>query len=123
MDVYYIEILMPSLVLIITPKLSTSLYSDHYLWTEKEWICLLGYGWAMLFINWPVLYYFINIYIFSIFRYQIPENWPYQEARRLFKEPAALTDEEQLEIKWTAPDEEVRNPSWKLLYDNPFNWD
>lgn len=44
---------------------------------------------------------------FSIFRYQIPEDWPYQEARRLFKEPVALSDEEQLEIKWSAPDEEV----------------
>lgn len=75
----------------------------------------------------------LSIWIFSIFRYQIPEKWPYQEARQLFKEPVALTDEEQLEIKWTAPDEEVRNPSWKLLYDNPsstidsgkskyFNW-
>lgn len=40
-------------------------------------------------------------------RYQIPDDWPYQEARRLFKEPSVLSDEEQLEIKWTAPDEEV----------------
>ncbi|RXI01672.1 hypothetical protein DVH24_015021 [Malus domestica] len=42
-------------------------------------------------------------------RYQIPEEWPYQEARRLFKEPVALSDEEQVEIKWTAPDEEVND--------------
>ncbi|KAK4476775.1 hypothetical protein RD792_015935 [Penstemon davidsonii] len=38
-------------------------------------------------------------------RYQIPENWPYQEARRLFKEPSVSTDDE-IELKWTAPDEE-----------------
>lgn len=42
-----------------------------------------------------------------ISRYQIPEDWPYQEARQLFKEPAVLTDEEQLDVKWTSPDEEV----------------
>ncbi|KAF7805009.1 flap endonuclease 1 isoform X2 [Senna tora] len=39
-------------------------------------------------------------------RYQIPDDWPYQEARRLFKEPVVLTEEEQLDLKWTAPDEE-----------------
>ncbi|KAJ7977790.1 Flap endonuclease 1 [Quillaja saponaria] len=40
-------------------------------------------------------------------RYQIPDDWPYQEARRLFKEPLVFKEEEQLEIKWTAPDEEA----------------
>ncbi|XAR52771.1 Spleen exonuclease [Bertholletia excelsa] len=39
-------------------------------------------------------------------RYQIPDDWPYQEARRLFKEPLVYSDDEQLEIKWSAPDEE-----------------
>lgn len=39
-------------------------------------------------------------------RYQIPEDWPYQEARQLFKEPSVVADEEELDIKWTAPDEE-----------------
>lgn len=53
-----------------------------------------------------MLYYFIDKKPCT-FRYQIPDNWPYEEARRLFKEPVALTDDEQLEIKWTAPDEEV----------------
>eukprot|EP00262_Sarcandra_glabra_P005830 TRINITY_DN17704_c1_g3_i1.p1 TRINITY_DN17704_c1_g3~~TRINITY_DN17704_c1_g3_i1.p1 ORF type:complete len:383 (+),score=69.69 TRINITY_DN17704_c1_g3_i1:76-1224(+) len=38
-------------------------------------------------------------------RYQIPENWPYQEARRLFKEPVVSASDGQLDIKWTAPDE------------------
>ena len=42
-----------------------------------------------------------------ICRYQIPEDWPYEEARRLFKEPLVCVDEEQLDIKWSAPDEEV----------------
>uniref|UniRef100_A0A2P2JYH7 Flap endonuclease 1 n=1 Tax=Rhizophora mucronata TaxID=61149 RepID=A0A2P2JYH7_RHIMU len=40
-------------------------------------------------------------------RYQIPVNWPYKEARQLFKEPVVLADEEQPDLKWSAPDEEV----------------
>ncbi|KAM1691481.1 hypothetical protein ACFXTN_030270 [Malus domestica] len=54
-------------------------------------------------------------------RYQIPEEWPYQEARRLFKEPVALSDEEQVEIKWTAPDEEGLIAF--LVNENGFNSD
>lgn len=42
-----------------------------------------------------------------MFRYQIPEDWPYQEARHLFKEPVVLADEEEPELKWSSPDEEV----------------
>ncbi|KAL0412847.1 UNVERIFIED_CONTAM: Flap endonuclease 1 [Sesamum radiatum] len=42
-------------------------------------------------------------------RYQIPDDWPYQEARWHFKEPSVLTDDDQLELKWTAPDEDVIN--------------
>lgn len=41
-------------------------------------------------------------------RYQIPEPWPYQEARRLFKEPLVTPTEELPEFKWNAPDEEVK---------------
>ena len=36
-------------------------------------------------------------------RYQIPEDWPYQEARRMFKEPLVSNDAE--ELKWTPLDE------------------
>ncbi|KAK7838377.1 flap endonuclease 1 [Quercus suber] len=54
-------------------------------------------------------------------RYQIPDDWPYQEARRLFKEPLVCTDEEQLEIKWTAPDEEGLVTF--LVNENGFNSD
>ncbi|KAK1277110.1 Flap endonuclease 1-A [Acorus gramineus] len=39
-------------------------------------------------------------------RYHIPETWPYQEARCLFKEPLVSDPNDQPEIKWTAPDEE-----------------
>lgn len=39
------------------------------------------------------------------YRYQIPEDWPYQEARHLFKEPNVTMDVP--ELKWIAPDEEV----------------
>ncbi|XP_056865884.1 flap endonuclease 1 isoform X1 [Raphanus sativus] len=54
-------------------------------------------------------------------RYQIPEEWPYNEARRLFKEPDVLTDEEQLDIKWTSPDEE--GIVQFLVNENGFNID
>ncbi|XP_072969182.1 flap endonuclease 1-A-like [Typha angustifolia] len=36
-------------------------------------------------------------------RYQIPDDWPYQEARQLFKEPRVSL--ELPELKWTTPDE------------------
>ncbi|KAF6135144.1 hypothetical protein GIB67_035215 [Kingdonia uniflora] len=46
--------------------------------------------------------------LFSFWKwFQIPEDWPYQEARRLFKEPLVSSEDQQLEIKWTAPDEEA----------------
>ncbi|XP_058002916.1 flap endonuclease 1 isoform X2 [Hevea brasiliensis] len=54
-------------------------------------------------------------------RYQVPEDWPYQEARRLFKEPVVLADEEEPEIKWTAPDEEGLITF--LVNENGFNSD
>ncbi|KAJ4721783.1 Flap endonuclease 1 [Melia azedarach] len=54
-------------------------------------------------------------------RYQIPEDWPYQEARLLFKEPEVFVDEEQLDIKWTAPDEEGLINF--LVNENAFNSD
>ncbi|KAK6143813.1 hypothetical protein DH2020_024161 [Rehmannia glutinosa] len=40
-------------------------------------------------------------------RYQVPDDWAYQESQRLFKEPSVLTNDDQLELKWTDPDEEV----------------
>ncbi|KAK9055928.1 hypothetical protein SSX86_027015 [Deinandra increscens subsp. villosa] len=55
-------------------------------------------------------------------RYQIPEDWPYQEARRLFKEPLVCNDDdEQLQLKWTAPDEEGLINF--LVTENGFNSD
>ncbi|XP_043712701.1 flap endonuclease 1 isoform X2 [Telopea speciosissima] len=54
-------------------------------------------------------------------RYQIPEDWPYQEARHLFKEPVVSADHEQLEIKWTSPDEEGLITF--LVNENGFNHD
>ncbi|GAB2283139.1 Elongation of fatty acids protein 2 [Dionaea muscipula] len=54
-------------------------------------------------------------------RYQIPEDWPYQDARRLFKEPFVFAEDEAPEIKWTSPDEEGLI---KFLVDeNGFNSD
>ncbi|XP_057501410.1 flap endonuclease 1 isoform X2 [Actinidia eriantha] len=54
-------------------------------------------------------------------RYQIPDDWPYEGARRLFKEPLVFTDDEQLEIKWSAPDEEGLLTF--LVNENGFNSD
>ncbi|XP_056165153.1 flap endonuclease 1-like [Syzygium oleosum] len=53
-------------------------------------------------------------------RYQIPDNWPYGEARLLFKEPIVST-EEQPEIKWTAPNDEGLMSF--LVNENGFNID
>ncbi|KAL1558817.1 Elongation of fatty acids protein 2, variant 2 [Salvia divinorum] len=54
-------------------------------------------------------------------RYQIPFDWPYQDTRKLFREPSVLTDYDKLELKWTDPDEEglVRF----LVNENTFNID
>ncbi|KAK6805168.1 hypothetical protein RDI58_002953 [Solanum bulbocastanum] len=54
-------------------------------------------------------------------RYQIPDDWPYEEARRLFKEPLVVTDDEQTELKWAAPDEEGLVNF--LVKENGFNID
>ncbi|THG07382.1 hypothetical protein TEA_016174 [Camellia sinensis var. sinensis] len=54
-------------------------------------------------------------------RYQIPDDWPYQEARHLFKEPLVFVDDEQLDIKWSAPDEEGLINF--LVIENGFNSD
>lgn len=54
-------------------------------------------------------------------RYQIPDDWPYQEARCLFKEPQVFSDDEQLDIKWSAPDEEGLITF--LVNENGFNSD
>ncbi|KAK4424481.1 Flap endonuclease 1 [Sesamum alatum] len=54
-------------------------------------------------------------------RYQVPDDWPYQEARWLFKEPSVLTDDDQLELKWTAPDEDGLISF--LVNENAFNRD
>ncbi|KAL8541924.1 hypothetical protein ACS0TY_002972 [Phlomoides rotata] len=54
-------------------------------------------------------------------RYQIPVEWPYQETRRLFREPLVLTDDYQLELKWMAPDEEGLESF--LVNENTFNRD
>ena len=44
---------------------------------------------------------------FFIVRYQIPESWPFEEARQLFKEPLVTIEEDKLNLKWNPPDEEV----------------
>ena len=38
-------------------------------------------------------------------KYPVPEDWPYKEARELFKHPDVVNTD-GLELKWTAPDEE-----------------
>uniref|UniRef100_A0A7N0VID6 Flap endonuclease 1 n=1 Tax=Kalanchoe fedtschenkoi TaxID=63787 RepID=A0A7N0VID6_KALFE len=39
-------------------------------------------------------------------RYRIPDDWEYQEARQLFKEPSVVGDVEKMQFQWNAPDEE-----------------
>ena len=38
-------------------------------------------------------------------KYNVPENFNYEEARRLFREPE-VTPAEELDLKWEKPDEE-----------------
>lgn len=38
-------------------------------------------------------------------KYPLPEDWPYEEARMLFKKPEVI-DPEMTDIKWTEPDED-----------------
>ncbi|KAE8665607.1 Flap endonuclease 1 [Hibiscus syriacus] len=54
-------------------------------------------------------------------RYSIPDDWPYEEARRLFKEPLVCMDDEQLDLKWSAPDTEGLITF--LVNENGFNID
>lgn len=54
-------------------------------------------------------------------RYQIPDSWPFQEARQLFKEPLVTTEESQTELRWTPPDEEGLRKF--LVEENGFNND
>ncbi|GMJ11730.1 Flap Endonuclease I, SHADE AVOIDANCE 6 [Hibiscus trionum] len=39
-------------------------------------------------------------------RYSVPDDWQYEEARCLFKEPLVCTNNEQFEMEWSAPDDE-----------------
>jgi len=39
-------------------------------------------------------------------KYTVPETWPYQQARRLFKEPE-IQEADTVELIWSAPDEEA----------------
>ncbi|XP_019427473.1 PREDICTED: flap endonuclease 1-like isoform X3 [Lupinus angustifolius] len=54
-------------------------------------------------------------------RYQIPDDWLYQEARHLFKEPTVSSEEEELNLKWSGPDEEGLITF--LVNENGFNND
>lgn len=38
-------------------------------------------------------------------KYQVPDDWPFEDVRHLFKAPE-VADPDQIEIKWTDPDEE-----------------
>ncbi|KAK2155075.1 hypothetical protein LSH36_250g03077 [Paralvinella palmiformis] len=39
-------------------------------------------------------------------KYNVPEEWPYEQARKLFKAPDVM-DAEKIELKWTEPDEKA----------------
>ena len=48
-------------------------------------------------------------------KHSIPENWLFEEARRLFKHPE-VTPGEEIDFKWEKPDEEVRNVVITVIY-------
>lgn len=110
MDVLFMKfnaILTVTFALIIVH--SHILSSGLKLSRHTEWFQTLIWQVGILMDLW--LFIFLHQLYFS-YRYQIPEGWPYQEARQLFKEPVVLADEEQLDIKWNAPDEEVNHFFW-----------
>ncbi|RKP19700.1 flap endonuclease 1 [Rozella allomycis CSF55] len=39
-------------------------------------------------------------------KYEIPEDWPFEQARELFKAPEVLPDVSNVVLKWVAPNEE-----------------
>ncbi|KAE8702690.1 Flap endonuclease 1 [Hibiscus syriacus] len=39
-------------------------------------------------------------------RYSIPDDWPYEEVRCIFKEPLVCANNKQFEVEWSAPDDE-----------------
>ena len=47
----------------------------------------------------------MGLVFFAPQKYSVPEDWPYQKARELFKTPE-VTDPSELELKWTEPKEE-----------------
>ena len=53
-------------------------------------------------------------------RHPVPEGWPYEEARRLFKNPL-VTDPSEIDLKWKLPDEEGLVKF--LVTDRSFNED
>ncbi|KAI4342892.1 hypothetical protein MLD38_027457 [Melastoma candidum] len=54
-------------------------------------------------------------------RYQVPDDWPYKEARELFKNPKVHAEDDDSELKWSAPDEEGLIAF--LVNENGFNSD
>lgn len=52
-------------------------------------------------------------------KYQVPEDWPYAEARKLFQTPLVTEAERMPELKWSAPDEEGLRQF--LVEENGFN--
>ena len=53
-------------------------------------------------------------------KHPVPEGWPYEEARKLFKNPL-VTDPKDLDLKWKLPDEEGLVKF--LVTDRAFNED
>ncbi|KAI5071374.1 hypothetical protein GOP47_0013625 [Adiantum capillus-veneris] len=52
-------------------------------------------------------------------RYQVPDLWPFQEVRRLFKDPLVTVPEDQWEPQWVGPDEQDLRSF--LVDQNSFN--
>lgn len=52
-------------------------------------------------------------------KYPVPEDWPYKEARELFRNPDVLSGD-KVDLKWTDPDEEGIVEF--LVKDKGFKW-
>lgn len=70
----------------------------------------------MIMLTIFILFSCFFVIVLWLCRYQIPENWLYQEARILFKDPLVSAEDQQPEIKWSSPDEEVLYFAWLLSF-------
>lgn len=71
-----------------------------------SWFCLHGFPNLSCYSLSKLEMLDLTMFFFFFFcRFSVPEDWPYQEVRTLFKEPNVCTGIP--DFTWTSPDSEV----------------